>query len=212
MSCDARMDSLLYDELHAKVVQQRIDTQEYFLTFDFQTLNLLYMISKTALVIVILFFSLACSAPKLTEAELEIIRQEVMDTDLAFSTYSNEIGFRKALVEYAADDAIKLVDDAFPIGKAQLQMDARLDTLGNSRGTLTWRPLKVHLAASGDLAAAFGDWKLLTKSPRTSNDTTLYGNYITVWKKQVDGSWKYVVDGGNPTPGPTPASLLEVVN
>jgi ketosteroid isomerase-like protein len=33
-------------------------------------------------------------------------------------------------------------------------------------------------------------------------DTTLFGNYITVWKKQSDGSWKYVSDAGSNTPDP----------
>jgi hypothetical protein len=29
-----------------------------------------------------------------------------------------------------------------------------------------------------------------------------YGNYMSVWKKQDDGSWKFVLDGGNTTPPP----------
>ncbi len=32
--------------------------------------------------------------------------------------------------------------------------------------------------------------------------TTTYGNYVTVWKRQPDGKWKYVLDGGNTTPAP----------
>jgi ketosteroid isomerase-like protein len=35
---------------------------------------------------------------------------------------------------------------------------------------------------------------------KTGSDTTMYGDYVTVWQKQADGSWKYVADTGNDTP------------
>jgi ketosteroid isomerase-like protein len=28
----------------------------------------------------------------------------------------------------------------------------------------------------------------------------VYSKYLTVWKKQRDGNWRYVVDGGNSRP------------
>ena len=29
-----------------------------------------------------------------------------------------------------------------------------------------------------------------------------HGKYVTIWKKQADGSWKFVVDIGNPSSPP----------
>jgi ketosteroid isomerase-like protein len=29
-----------------------------------------------------------------------------------------------------------------------------------------------------------------------------YSKYLTVWKRQPDGAWKFVADGGNERPGP----------
>ncbi len=29
-----------------------------------------------------------------------------------------------------------------------------------------------------------------------------YGKYVTIWKKQADGTWKFVVDVGNKSPAP----------
>lgn len=158
-----------------------------------------------------LFF--ACSkSGGLSASELESIRQEVMNNDLEFSKYSEENGFAKALAQYAADDAIKLNPQQYSsFGKASLQADADSDTLGNRLGTLTWTPRKVHVSSHGDMAAAFGDWFFKTKSRTTSNDTTFYGNYLTVWKKQSDGQWKFILDGGNPVPGPTTEQMLEAV-
>jgi ketosteroid isomerase-like protein len=49
---------------------------------------------------------------------------------------------------------------------------------------------------SGDMGYTFGNWKF------TKKDRVMYGNYSTIWKKQVNGSWKFVCDGGNITPKP----------
>jgi ketosteroid isomerase-like protein len=65
---------------------------------------------------------------------------------------------------------------------------------------LTWEPLKAD--ASGDLGYTFGNWARKSKTAAGS-DTTVYGNYVSIWKRQADGSWKYVFDSGNGTPGPT---------
>jgi ketosteroid isomerase-like protein len=63
---------------------------------------------------------------------------------------------------------------------------------------LTWVPVKAEISLSGDLGYTFGNWELFVKS----SDTTLYGNYVSIWKKQADGSWKYVLDAGCNTPNP----------
>jgi ketosteroid isomerase-like protein len=33
-------------------------------------------------------------------------------------------------------------------------------------------------------------------------DTTFYGNSLSIWKKQANGAWKYVADAGVDTPKP----------
>src|SRR4029077_17985374 len=53
---------------------------------------------------------------------------------------------------------------------------------------ISWEPLKVEVARSGDLGYTLGNWKLVSK------DTTMYGNYYTIWKKQPDGKWKFTVE------------------
>lgn len=152
----------------------------------------------------------SCSAPSENREDLEEIKQEIIAAEKSFSEYSEKNGFAKALAEYAADDVIKLNHNQYPtIGKAQLQKEAAQDSIGSSQGTLTWKPLKVWVAESGDMATAFGDWYYTAPSHQASNDTTLYGNYVTVWMKQKDGSWKFAIDGGNRTPGPTPDVMLE---
>lgn len=63
--------------------------------------------------------------------------------------------------------------------------------------TLEWYPVKVEVSKSADLGYTFGNWIFTNVKGEKE-----YGNYMTVWKKQKDGSWKYVIDGGNSTPEP----------
>jgi ketosteroid isomerase-like protein len=55
---------------------------------------------------------------------------------------------------------------------------------------LRWEPLGAEV--SGNLGYTYGLY-------RSSNG---YGKYVSVWKKQRDGSWKIVVDAGNTSPAP----------
>ena len=59
---------------------------------------------------------------------------------------------------------------------------------------MTWEPVKAEVARSGELGYSWGNWKFV------KTDTTFYGNYFTVWKRQKGGKWKVALDGGNSTP------------
>ena len=125
-------------------------------------------------------------------------RQEILDTDRAFSTLSKEKGTKEAFIKYAADEVIKPSPNSQPIiGKEALIKSYE----GASQDfELTWEPLKADV--DGNIGYSFGNYFLKTRTPDL-RDTVLYGNYVSIWKRQEDGSWKYVLDTGNPTPAPT---------
>jgi ketosteroid isomerase-like protein len=103
-------------------------------------------------------------------------------------------GFHKTLLLYADDSVIKPNEGVLPvIGKTALQ-----NAWSNKKddSVITWQPFKAEASQSGDLGYSIGNWKYETK------DTTMYGNYFTIWKRQSDGKWKFVFDGGNNTPKP----------
>ena len=70
---------------------------------------------------------------------------------------------------------------------------------GWQRGeTLVWAPLLGRAAASGDLGYTVGTAELrVAGKPETS-----FLKYLTIWVRQPDGSWRFVLDGGNARPGP----------
>jgi len=61
--------------------------------------------------------------------------------------------------------------------------------------TLTWKPIEVEVLASGDLGFTVGTYERrgtdLHGKPSISR-----GNYLTVWRRQPDGSWNAVFDTG----------------
>ena len=125
--------------------------------------------------------------------------EEVLATDRAFSKLSNEKGLTEAFLTYAADDMIKPSEGLQPVfGKEALRNSLKSSPEGEY--SLTWEPLRAEV--SGDLGYTFGAWTR-RKINATPSDSTLYGNYVTIWKRQGDGSWKWVLDTGNSTPGLT---------
>lgn len=59
--------------------------------------------------------------------------------------------------------------------------------------SLQWEPDFVEVAASGDLAYTYGRYVLQSKDS-TGKISERTGVFHTIWKKQADGSWKYVWD------------------
>ena len=119
--------------------------------------------------------------------------KEIREADIGMNAMAAKEGFNKALLAFADDNLFKPEDGEFPIvGKKALE-----DRYAGKEGTkeISWSPFKSEASAAGDLGYTLGNWKYVTP------DTTLYGMYYTIWKKQADGKWLWSVDGGHNMPG-----------
>jgi ketosteroid isomerase-like protein len=129
----------------------------------------------------------------------ETLKQQVLEADRSFNKMAQEKGIEKAFIYYADERVIKPHPGQQPIvGKFALMESYRNNP--PSGYTLTWKPLRAE--ASGNLAYTFGGYELVSKTKDGLRDSTQYGNYVSIWKRKKDGSWRYVFDAGNPTPGP----------
>jgi ketosteroid isomerase-like protein len=118
-------------------------------------------------------------------------KAEMMDADRTFSKLSKEKGMKKAFIEYMDGEGVLLRPDQYPlIGASAIDF---LSQINDTTFTLEWEPQKGYLAKSGELGYTYGVYSLKP----SSKDTVLYGTYVSIWKKQADGSWKYVLDTGN---------------
>src|SRR6266699_4016039 len=137
-----------------------------------------------------LFFLLlhaGCSGKKTINGS--VAKQEMVNTDIAFSDYSKKHGMKKAFIEYIDDDGVLLRPDHLPIVGADA-IDF-LTQLNDSSYTLTWKPSGSAISSSADLGYTYGIYNVQLP------DTNLSGTYVSVWKKQPDGKWKFVLDTGN---------------
>lgn len=64
---------------------------------------------------------------------------------------------------------------------------------------LTWAPLKVDVSADGTLGYTWGHYRYASKD-KDGKVSAQVGIYLTIWKRQPDGSWKYVYDGAPQLP------------
>ena len=104
---------------------------------------------------------------------------------------SVEEGMFKAFLHYFADDGVMLSDNTRPIeGKSSLEevFAAGSDSLI----ILEWKPLFERIGQGGDLGYTWGEYK---RTIKTTGEVSR-GNYVTIWKLQDDGSWKFVLDTG----------------
>ena len=118
----------------------------------------------------------------------------VIETERAFARASVEKGTREAFLAFLADDGI-VFGPAGPVNgkKSWGERPPR-------PGVLTWEPIYADVARSGDLGYTIGPWEFRPKS--LSDRPAGYGNYVTLWRRQPDNSFKFVLDigAGNPPP------------
>jgi ketosteroid isomerase-like protein len=65
--------------------------------------------------------------------------------------------------------------------------------------TLTWAPVKGEVIGAGDVGYTTGR-SVFRQKGTDGKVTERRGQYVTVWRKQADGSWKAVFDTGSTLP------------
>lgn len=102
-----------------------------------------------------------------------------------------------AFASWFAPDAVTLANGKAPvIGHDAIAAGA---TWSPATYQLTWTPEGARMSPSGDMGFTWGHYNGASKD-REGNSTTTSGRYMTVWKKQPDGSWKVVLDASNDGP------------
>jgi uncharacterized protein (TIGR02246 family) len=70
------------------------------------------------------------------------------------------------------------------------------DDVADSNFKMSLSNEKTEVAGSGDLAYRRGTFKITATNPQTKQAEHSAGTYLTVFRKQADGSWKVVEDFG----------------
>lgn len=146
-----------------------------------------------------LLFIASCNSPASKQIvakkslNTDSMKTVLMNNDLAFSELSSQKGTHEAFLAYVADEGALLRPYHQPIaGKDSVRayLLARPDTAFS----LTWQPLFADISASGDLGYTYGTYKLTIKKLKESEA----GTYVSIWRQDATGNWKFVLDTGNP--------------
>lgn len=133
-----------------------------------------------------------CSETKVQQLDIDSLKQEIIDAEHAFCKAVQEKGIAEAFYLFADSNAIvKTQNDSVIHGPEDIRT-----AYANSQyrgASMTWEPDYVDVSNDGTLGWTYGHFEsVITDS--TGKEEKFSGLYHTVWKKQKDGSWKYVWD------------------
>jgi ketosteroid isomerase-like protein len=117
--------------------------------------------------------------------------QEMVKTEQAFSKMAQDKTIREAFMTFIADDGLLFRPGAVNGKKWMLEHPV---PPSDKKPLLAWQPAFAGMAESGDMGFTTGPWEF--KGDIKDENPSGYGHFVTVWKKQPDGSWKFVVDLG----------------
>ncbi len=125
----------------------------------------------------------------------------MVETERAFSHMSEEKGTREAFAAFIAENGILFRPTAV-LGRKWMQEHPLAPS--PTRSLLSWQPIFAAISGAGDLGYTTGPWQF--KPDSKDAKPVAFGNFMTVWRKQADGSWKFALDLGigNPEPKSTP--------
>ena len=148
--------------------------------------------------------TVSCS-PGGPQVDVESELKAVLAADRAFSRTAPDLD---AFVSYYAPGAVTLAGSE-PAAEGLAAIRHSTAEMFDAPGfALTWNPSRAEVSACGDMAYTLGTY-LLTSNDAAGIPRPVAGKYVTLWKKQADGSWKVIVDAPseNEAPAARPFAL-----
>lgn len=154
-----------------------------------------YLLSVTSAVLVL---ALGCAPqpaapPPELVIDLEAERSSLMAADLAWSqAYSTSEEPADVFAGNVVDDSYLLPPGA-PMVRGKVNIREFIAGLEASpEFSVSWSPTAATVSADGDMGYTVGGYQM-TMAPEGA-PTQIDGKYLTVWKKQADGSWMVSAD------------------
>lgn len=140
----------------------------------------------------------------LAAPDKERLKAELIAAELAFSAMAQAKGILPAFEHFAAPDVAFI--DTDPRKYRGLEA-VRQRMAGTPPGTrLSWAPLFTDVSDDGTLGYNYGRFEARGSGP-DGKEVVRGGFFLTIWKRQPDGTWRYVMDTGAPDrPVPPPSA------
>ena len=133
---------------------------------------------------------IGCSKSKI-RGNTTLWKSEVLKVEQDFNNLAQKEGLTIAFETYAAQDGIIKRRGKIIKGRAAITEWYRKNNQPNK--TITWKPAFVDVSISGDFAYTYGK-AVFSSIDSIGKKTEKIGGFHTIWKRQVDGNWKFVWD------------------
>lgn len=143
---------------------------------------------------IIIYFSillLAASCINVPAPDADRAKSDILIAEKEFAAMAADSGIADAFLYFAADDAVMLRGNEIIYGKEMIRK--YFENQQAAEITLSWAPDFVDVSASGDLGYTYGKYSF-SATDSTGITTSAEGYFHTVWKRQADGTWKFVWD------------------
>ena len=118
----------------------------------------------------------------------------VVEAEHAFAQYSIDHGMKDAFLNYAAPDGV--IFRRGPVNAIELWKSRN----PAPTALLTWWPSYADVSQAGDMGWTTGPYEIREKP--TDEKPAGTGHFFTVWRRQPDGTFKFVLDLGIEHPAP----------
>jgi len=135
------------------------------------------------------------SAPSEDASSLQPAERTLRDLDAQWSKAAAAKDLEQT-VAYYSDDAIVLPPNTASATTREAIRNAWKDMLTSPGFAITWKPIRVELGKSADLAWVSGTYEVTMNDP-TGKPIHDRGKYLEVWKRQPDGNWRCGADMWN---------------
>jgi len=106
---------------------------------------------------------------------------------------------------FYADDAVLMMEGTADVRGKEAITKAATGMMQDPNFALSFQADRIVVARSGDIAYETGSYSLTMSDP-AKNPATQRGNYVVVWQKQGDGTWKAAIDAPVSEPAAAPAA------
>jgi ketosteroid isomerase-like protein len=156
------------------------------------------ILSKSLKILVILL--LIVPAVRAEENASMLPLRAVVESERNFARAAIERGIRESFLQFFADDSIIFA----PEPKNGKIFYTSYEDKGRK---LIWQPIFATISSSGEVGVTTGPWEL--KKSAADQTAIAFGQFVSIWRKQADNSWKVIVDVGiaHPTPTATPGEV-----
>jgi len=97
---------------------------------------------------------------------------------------------------YTADGTLMVPNSPTLTGKDAIAKTMR-NVVSNPSWSLALQPVQVEVSQAGDLAYTRGTYVLTAPDPSSKKIATENGRFVTIFRKQPDGTWKATEDINN---------------